>query len=76
MRECSKETSNSAALDCVILQKSGTKFVFSQKNEELARNATAEDPIFKVCRNAFGDYWEGVEDCVKKQRAAKKRMGQ
>lgn len=59
MRECSKEKMESAALDCAILQKSGTKFVFGQKNEELARKAASEDPIFKFCRNAFGDYWEG-----------------
>lgn len=76
MRECSKEKTKSAALDCAVLQKSGTRFVFGQKNEELAPKATSEDPIFKFCRDAFGDYWEGVEDCVREQWAAKQRLGQ
>lgn len=75
MRECIKETTTAAALDCAVLQKSGTKFVYRQKNKELARQATAADPIMQFCRNTFGDYWEGVEQCVKNQRAAKERLG-
>lgn len=75
MRECMKETTKAEALDCAVLQKSGTKFVYGQKNEEIARQATADDPIMQFCRNTFGDYWEGVEQCVKDQRAAKKRLG-
>ena len=47
-----------------------------QKNTEITRKAISEDPIFKLCRNAFGDYREGVEGCVKKQKAAKRRLGQ
>ncbi|NNH41886.1 hypothetical protein [Rhizobium laguerreae] len=75
MRECMKETTTAASLDCAVLQKSGTKFVYGQKNDEIARQATVADPIMQFCRNAFGDYWEGVEQCVKDQRAAKKRLG-
>ena len=30
----------------------------------------------QFCRKTFGDYWEGVEECVKQQRAAKHRLGQ
>ncbi|NTF18178.1 hypothetical protein G6L37_07145 [Agrobacterium rubi] len=76
MRECAKETTKSAALECAVLQKSGTKYVFNEQNTELARKAASSDPIMLFCRNTFGDYWEGVEDCVRKQRAAKRRMGQ
>lgn len=76
IRECSKEPTKQAALDCAVLQKSGTKFVYGQKNEEVARQAVANDPIFQFCRKTFGDYWEGVEECVKQQRAAKQRLGQ
>lgn len=76
MRECVKETTKPAALDCAVLQKSGTKFVYGQKNKEIARQSTEADPILQFCRQAFGDYWEGVEQCVKDQRAAKKRLGQ
>ncbi|MBY3206876.1 hypothetical protein [Rhizobium laguerreae] len=76
MRVCSAEKSKKAALDCAILQKGGTKVVYDEKNAEVARKAVSEDPIFKFCRNAFGDYWEGIEDCVKKQHAAKRRLGQ
>ncbi|MFB2550163.1 hypothetical protein [Ensifer soli] len=75
MSVCVKETTKTAALDCAVLQKSGTKFVFGQKNEEIARQATVADPIMQFCRQAFGDYWEGVEQCVKDQSAAKKRLG-
>lgn len=75
MRECMKETTKAAALDCAVLQKSGTKFVYGQKNDEIARQSTEADPIMLFCRNTFGDYWEGVEQCVKDQRAAKKRLG-
>lgn len=76
MRECSKEGTKSDAIDCAILQKSGTKFVYGQKNGSAQRQASEQDPIFKFCRRTFGDYWEGVEECVKQQRAAKRRMGQ
>ncbi|TWA50527.1 hypothetical protein FB008_11238 [Sinorhizobium medicae] len=76
MRECMKEPTKAAALECAVLQKSGTKFVYNEKNAEIARQATASDPIMKFCRQAFGDYWVGVEQCVKDQRAAKKRLGQ
>lgn len=75
MRECMKETTMTAALECAVLQKSGTKFVYGHKNDEIARQATVADPIMQFCRQAFGDYWEGVEQCVKDQRAAKKRLG-
>ncbi len=76
MRVCSTEKSKKEALECATLQKGGTKFGYDEKNTEIARKAISEDPIFKFCRNAFGDYWEGVEDCVKKQKAAKRRLGQ
>jgi len=75
MRECMKETTMANAIACAVLQKSGTKFVYEQRNEEIARQATAADPIMKFCRDTFGDYWEGVEQCVKDQQAAKKRLG-
>lgn len=75
MGECMKETTTGAALDCAVLQKSGTKFVYAQKNEEIARQAAVADPIMQFCKRAFGGYWEGVEQCVKDQRAAKMRMG-
>ena len=75
MRECMQETTKAAALECAVLQKSGTKFVYGQRNDEIARQSTEADPIMQFCRNAFGDYWEGVEQCVKDQRAAKKRLG-
>ncbi|TAW39034.1 hypothetical protein ELI17_37310 [Rhizobium ruizarguesonis] len=76
MRVCSAEKSKKAALDCAVLQKGGTKVVYDEKNADIARKAVSEDPIFQFCRKAFGDYWEGVEDCVKKQKAAKRRLGQ
>ena len=76
MRECSKELTKQAALECAVLQKSGTRFVYGQKNKEVAQKAAANDPIFQFCRKTFGDYWEGVEECVEQQRAAKKRLGQ
>jgi len=76
MRVCSTEKSKKEALDCAILQKGGTKVVYDEKNAEIARRAISADPIYKFCRNAFADYWEGVEDCVKKQKAAKRRLGQ
>ncbi len=75
MRVCMEEKTKTDALKCAVLQKSGTKFGYGQKNNEIARQATAADPIMQFCRNAFGDYWEGVEQCVKDQRAAKKRLG-
>lgn len=75
LRECMKEPTKADALACAILQKSGTKFGFGEKNAEIARQAMQADPIMKFCRNAFGDYWEGVEQCVKDQQAAKKRLG-
>lgn len=75
MRECMKEPTRAAALECAVLQKSGTRFVYGQKNHAIGRQATSADPIMKFCRQAFGDYWEGVEQCVKDQRAAKKRLG-
>ena len=76
LKVCSAETTNSDAIACAILQKSGTKFGYRERNAELANQATKADPIFQFCREAFGDYWEGVEECVQKQRAAKKRLGQ
>ena len=76
MRVCSTEPTKQAALECAVLQKSGTRFGYGQKNEEVARQAVANDPIFQFCRKTFGDYWEGVEECVKQQRAAKHRLGQ
>ena len=76
MEICSKEKSKKAALDCAVLQKSGTKVVYEEKNAEIARKSVSEDPIFQFCRKTFGDYWDGVEDCVKKQHAAKRRLGQ
>ncbi|PRX09020.1 UNVERIFIED_ORG: hypothetical protein BCL66_10897 [Martelella mediterranea] len=76
MRECSKEPTKQAALECAVLQKSGTRFVYGQANKEVAQQAVANDPIFQFCRKTFGDYWVGVEECVKQQRAAKKRLGQ
>ncbi len=76
LRVCSKEPTRKMAIDCAILQKSGTKFSFNQRNNELRRNAVMDDPIFVFCRQAFGNYWEGVEDCMKKQKAAKQRIGQ
>ncbi|APG93458.1 hypothetical protein SAMCFNEI73_pB0261 (plasmid) [Sinorhizobium americanum] len=75
MRECMKEPTKADALACAVLQKSGTKFVFGEKNAQVGRDATEADPIMKFCRKTFGDYWEGVEQCVKDQRAAKKRLG-
>jgi len=76
MRMCAAEKSKKAALDCAVLQKGGTKVVYDEKNAEIARKSVSEDPIFQFCRKTFGDYWEGVEDCVKKQQAAKQRLGQ
>lgn len=76
MRECMKETTKAAALDCAVLQKSGTRYVYGQKNDEIAQQATNADPIMKFCRHAFGNYWVGVEQCVKDQTAARKRLGQ
>ncbi|MGH0214387.1 hypothetical protein NKY66_10785 [Sinorhizobium meliloti] len=75
MGECMKEATKADALACAILQKSGTKIVFGEKNAKVARDATEADPIMQFCRKTFGDYWEGVEQCVKDQRAAKKRLG-
>jgi hypothetical protein len=72
---CSSEKTKLAALDCAILQKSGIKFVFEEKNAEVRSHITTNDPIFQFCRKAFGEYWEGVEQCVKSQSAAKKRLG-
>jgi hypothetical protein len=72
---CSSEKTNTAALECAVLQKSGIKFVFHEKNAQVGSEATTKDPIFQFCRKAFGDYWEGVEECVKSQKAAKKRLG-
>lgn len=74
-RVCTIESSNAAAIDCAILQKSGIKFVFRQANDAVADDAKANDPILNFCRDAFGEYWEGVERCVEKQRAAKRRLG-
>ncbi|WP_439624010.1 hypothetical protein [Shinella sp.] len=76
IRVCSMEPTKQKALECAVLQKSGTRFAYSQKNEEIARQSVANDPIFRFCRKTFGDYWEGVEKCVNQQRAAKKRLGQ
>ncbi len=75
MQECMKESSKADALACAVLQKSGTKFVFEQKNNEIGRQAIVDEPIMQFCRKTFGDYWQGVEQCVKDQRAAKKRLG-
>lgn len=75
LRVCSEEPTNKAAIDCAILQKSGTKFMYNQRNSELARQPTGNDSILKFCREAFGDYWEGVEECVQQQTAAKGRLG-
>lgn len=75
MTVCSSEKTNAAALECAILQKSGIKFVFNEKNTQVGSDAKTKDPIFQFCRKAFGDYWEGVEECVKSQKAAKKRLG-
>lgn len=75
MRECLTEPSQSAALTCAIRQKSGTKYVYGKQNAEVARRTSEADPIMKFCRQAFGDYWQGVEQCIKEQRAAKKRLG-
>lgn len=75
MQECMKESSKADALACAVLQKSGTKFVFEQKNNEIGVQAIVDDPIMQFCRKTFGDYWQGVEQCVKDQRAAKKRLG-
>jgi hypothetical protein len=76
MRECVKEKTKGDALDCAVLHKSGTLYVYGEKNAEIARQSAAADPIMKFCRETFGDYWEGVERCVAKQKAAKKRLGQ
>jgi hypothetical protein len=76
MRMCSAEKFEKAALDCAVLQKGSTKVVYDEKNAEIARKSVSDDPIFQFCRKTFGDYWEGVEDCVKKQPAAKRRLGQ
>lgn len=75
LRVCSAEPTNKAAIDCAILQKSGIKFVFNQRNNELRRQPAGDDSILKFCREAFGDYWEGVDECVQRQTAAKRRLG-
>lgn len=75
MQLCMKENSKTEALACAVLQKGGTKVVYEQKNEEIGRQAIVGDPIMQFCRKTFGEYWQGVEQCVKEQRAAKKRLG-
>lgn len=72
---CSSEPDIGAALDCVILQKSGIRFVYADANRKQNPSAPGRDPILQFCRDAFGEYWQGVEDCVANQKAAKRRMG-
>jgi len=75
LRICSEEKSAKSAIACANLQKSGIRTVFEQKNTAIKGSAVIADPIVSFCRKAFGDYWEGVEQCVRDQRAAKRRMG-
>ncbi|RXF75518.1 hypothetical protein [Hansschlegelia zhihuaiae] len=74
-RECGSEATKTAALDCVLLQRSGTLSAYDEANAKAARAQQDADPIVQFCKNAFGAYWEGVERCVKDQRSAKARMG-
>lgn len=75
MNVCASEGSNEAAIQCAILQKSGIRFVFNERNTQNAREIVESDPVMTFCREAFGEYWAGVEHCVEEQRAARTRLG-
>ncbi|WP_313292058.1 hypothetical protein [Rhizobium rhizoryzae] len=75
MIHCSKEPTKSEALSCALAQKASHKMAFKHENDQIARQLRAADPIMQFCRKALGEYWEGVEQCIKDQNAAKKRLG-
>lgn len=75
MRICSAEKSNKLPLTAPCCRRAAPRSSTTRRMQR-SPGSPFQKPIFQFCRKTFGDCWEGVEDCVKKQQVAKRRLGQ